>query len=579
MKKNLRIVSAAAAALLAVAPIATVAVSNNAAVVQAAAPNSETNPVKVAGVITLNRNENTQFSLNLNDSQKAAVLQNLGLDVNPSSMNNIQVYSVTAADNNGKFTQKFTFQVNGTTYYGEATAQFASQQGTPYFYNKNNNTVINNGDTVTLDDFANGFTATDLLNKINSNYGWKTSDASSSNAEMTTTASDIESQLVKQGLKRASNGSFDYPANGFNLTLSAKSQNGSTATITVRVNASINYNAPAFVVTPAGQRNVVVYYNNNIVATSGVANNNIILNANTSKGVYSEAVVKDQITAYVQSAYNVGSASHHATTESELSSHSTKLNGSNVKWDFSAVNSSVAGIYPVVITATNPAGYVSKLTVKVIVNGSEHEAPTKYANADGVKVYNINGNVVSDTNTTLKKGDAVKTYGEVPVDGTKYTRINSATSNTFVKSSDLTSTKPEAPKPAETTVTKRIMHNAYYYDKNHVRIGNGRVTRYNNVTVVDKTVSIDGRPFYKLADKVNGQEAYIDADNIDGTPRTLKHNAYVYKTSKKRANKKVLKKGETITTYGRYYTFKNGKHYYKIGDNTEKTYVKVANFD
>ena len=142
----------------------------------------------------------------------------------------------------------------------------------------------------------------------------------------------------------------------------------------------------------------------------------------------------------------------------------------------------------------------------------------------------------------------------------------------------MTSTKPEAPKPAETTVSKRIMHNAYYYDKNHKRIGTDRVTRYNDVTVVDKTFSIDGRPFYKLADKVDGQEAYIDADNIDGTPRTLKHNAYVYKTSKKRANKKVLKKGETITTFGGYYTFKNGKHYYKIGDNTEKTYVKASNF-
>ncbi|MBN3484556.1 SLAP domain-containing protein, partial [Lactobacillus acidophilus] len=26
------------------------------------------------------------------------------------------------------------------------------------------------------------------------------------------------------------------------------------------------------------------------------------------------------------------------------------------------------------------------------------------------------------------------------------------------------------------------------------------------------------------------------------------------------------------------YTFKNGQKYYKIGDNTDKTYVKVANF-
>ena len=71
---------------------------------------------------------------------------------------------------------------------------------------------------------------------------------------------------------------------------------------------------------------------------------------------------------------------------------------------------------------------------------------------------------------------------------------------------------------------------------------------------------------------------FINADNIDGTKRTLKHNAYVYKTSKKRANKVVLKKGKEVTTYGGTYTFKNGKQYYKINNNTEKTYVKASNF-
>ena len=76
--------------------------------------------------------------------------------------------------------------------------------------------------------------------------------------------------------------------------------------------------------------------------------------------------------------------------------------------------------------------------------------------------------------------------------------------------------------------------------------------------------------------KLSGK--FINADNIDGTKRTLKHNAYVYKTSKKRANKVVLKKGDTVVTYGGTYTFKNGKQYYKINNNTEKTYVKASNF-
>ncbi|WP_046434081.1 SLAP domain-containing protein [Lactobacillus sp. N54.MGS-719] len=66
---------------------------------------------------------------------------------------------------------------------------------------------------------------------------------------------------------------------------------------------------------------------------------------------------------------------------------------------------------------------------------------------------------------------------------------------------------------------------------------------------------------------------------VPSQTKTIMHNAYVYKTSKKRANKVTLKKGTEVTTYGGAYTFKNGKQYYKIGNDTEKTYVKVANFN
>ncbi len=103
------------------------------------------------------------------------------------------------------------------------------------------------------------------------------------------------------------------------------------------------------------------------------------------------------------------------------------------------------------------------------------------------------------------------------------------------------------------------------------------------------TTTINGKAYYQVVENGKAVDKYINAANIDGTKRTLKHNAdgtkrtlkhnaYVYASSKKRANKVVLKKGEVVTTYGASYTFKNGKKYYKIGDNTDKTYVKVANF-
>ncbi|MDM8277094.1 SLAP domain-containing protein [Lactobacillus gallinarum] len=128
--------------------------------------------------------------------------------------------------------------------------------------------------------------------------------------------------------------------------------------------------------------------------------------------------------------------------------------------------------------------------------------------------------------------------------------------------------------------SKTIMHNAYSYDKDAKRVGTDKVTRYNTVTVAMNTTKLaNGISYYEVIENGKATGKYINADNIDGTKRTLKHNAYVYKTSKKRANKVVLKKGTEVTTYGGAYTFKNGKKYYKIGADTKKTYVKVANFE
>lgn len=128
------------------------------------------------------------------------------------------------------------------------------------------------------------------------------------------------------------------------------------------------------------------------------------------------------------------------------------------------------------------------------------------------------------------------------------------------------------------SVSKTIMHNAYYYDKDAKRVGTDKVTRYNTVTVATSTTTINGKAYYEVVENGKATGKFINADNIDGTKRTLKHNAYVYKSSKKRANKVVLKKGTEVTTYGGSYTFKNGKQYYKIGNNTDKTYVKASNF-
>ena len=590
MKKNLRIVSAAAAALLAVAPVAASVTTVNAAV-NAAVPadskkakapaDSKKAEVTVPGTIMLDRSNNTQFTLSLNSTQEASLLQQLKAPAG-AKISNVVVEEVTAQNTNGEFNQYFTFDVvneKGKTIEsstGVTNAKFASQQGTPYFYDVVGNTVINNGSTVTVNDIANGFTPSSLLKEINDKYAWKTSDASGSNAEMTTTASDVESQLVAQGLKRASDGDFDYPANGFNLKLTAKSENGNIASITVRINATVNYNAPVFVFDKND-----VYFNNNLTADGTTSGQLVLRDTKDTKvivnGKLNNEAVTDAVTVYVQSAYG----NSFDKIASDLAKHQQKINPSNIHIDSSKVNASVAGMYPVTITATNPAGFTSKLVVYAIVMGPTQNVPAQYVNVDSAKVYNINGNVVTEDSSvkSLAKGAAVYTFDSVTVDGVKYTEINKKGSNQWVKASDLTATAP-APEPETVaSVSKTIMHNAYYYNKEGQRVGTEKATRYDSVTVAPKTTTINGKAYYEVIENGKATGKYINADNIDGTKRTLKHNAYVYKSSKKRAKKVVLKKGTEVTTYGGSYKFKNGKKYYKIGADTKKTYVRVENFD
>ena len=128
----------------------------------------------------------------------------------------------------------------------------------------------------------------------------------------------------------------------------------------------------------------------------------------------------------------------------------------------------------------------------------------------------------------------------------------------------------------ETTKTVKIMHIATIYDKNGKATHEPALRAYNTVSVVSDPVSLkdekgnDAGKFYKLA----GKDQYIKVGNVDGTSRSLKHNSYVYKSTGKRRGKTVLKKGSSVTTYGKSFMIA-GHQMYRIGENQ---YVKKANF-
>lgn len=128
---------------------------------------------------------------------------------------------------------------------------------------------------------------------------------------------------------------------------------------------------------------------------------------------------------------------------------------------------------------------------------------------------------------------------------------------------------------ADTNVTNKIvMHTATAYDKDGKDTG---VTykAFSYAKIVTNPIKIDDSYYYKVADK----DQYLKATNIDGVTRRITHNTYIYSTSTRRTtyqNKWKLYKGQTITTYGGSYRFKNGKRYFRVG-GPSKQYVKSYN--
>ena len=450
MKKNLRIVSAAAAALLAVAPVAASDVSVNAADTTATTTNTA-NTVINAGGTAINTPADAKYDVDVTPNLTATAAS-----------------TVNGQTINGSITGNITASYNGQSYTGTLDTK--------------------NGKVSVAD--SKGTAVTDFSKLTNGSYTVTVSGVSfnfsTANANKTITLGSKNSNVKFAG----ADGKF---ADTVKVELD---QNG-TLTTPISVQVS-NVNA-----LDLSNANGVNFYN-----------------ASNGSQVHEGSV---NVTAGLNGRLNV------STVASEILKNFAAYQVSNGKAvsqmpDQKAV---VADVNAALKAANNP-----------VDNAGWFTAPTSFS---------VNVKATSSING---------------VDATLPVTVNVANGKD--------TTVPSQP--------KTIMHNAYYYDKNAKRVGTDKVTRYNTVTVATSTTKIGDKTYYEVVENGKLSGKFINADNIDGTKRTLKHNAYVYATSKKRANKVVLKKGEEVTTYGGTYTFKNGKQYYKIGNDTKKTYVKASNF-
>ena len=624
MKKNLRIVSAAAAALLAVAPVAASSVSTVFADTDVSVDAGSTDSSKSA---TLNLNVKNAFKLAENASASSLKVS-LATPVLPKgaavSVSKAKIYKTgdvsTARGTNGQLTTPpdtsklvntlkaddgsyravayvsisglagdtdYTITTDGHPYTvhtsqtgtitdfpvisSEFSLSDATKLGAPFLKeNKTNGKAVANG----LVHLSNGqYSVAGVVSAITADNTGYTVDITDNTpnkatAHLTDLNQDVRDALKLAGINVDQDGNFAKPAAPFNVTVNMYATNGktSTATVTVDPNTDSDVADSSF---PRIIYNVKNYATN---ATTGTETTFPVANNSSATGTVDIDTLVDSSNNDLKLNYiPVNSTVDVAAIKRAFHAQVSEGNRTplDLTVDASKVNTKVAGKYPVVVSATNADKKTTKLTFMLTVG--DKGATYKTVQSDGdVPVYKIEGNTVTDTKTTVKNGDQIAVFGDaIKVGDKSYTRINSADSNLYVETKYVDGSF----KPADKT-SKTVMHNAYIYDKDHKRVGTNMLRAYTKVDVLGAATKLaDGSLVYQI-----GDNQYVMADNIDGTVRTLSHNAYVYKTSKKRADSRVLRKGAKVTTYGSPYTFKNGKAYYRIG-GPSKQYVKVANFN
>ena len=181
--------------------------------------------------------------------------------------------------------------------------------------------------------------------------------------------------------------------------------------------------------------------------------------------------------------------------------------------------------------------------------------------------HNNNGN---NDNNGGNNSDAI-----VPVNPSDNNSNNSNTAPTDIDSKPTDETGGKANIcSCQDTIIKTLMHAAYLYDNQGVRIKKPFIKAYTAVVVAKTPVVIDGIKYYKVPCK----DEYIKSGNFDGTSRVLRHNAFVYNNKGKAVRikgiKRLLKKWRSVRTYGAPFNI-NGHQMYRIAKNR---YIKVKNF-
>ncbi|WP_242450189.1 SLAP domain-containing protein [Lactobacillus sp. LL6] len=580
MKKNVRMISAAAAALLAVAPVATNTIATNSNIVNAASSKKATKVTPKANVtITAGtQTVNIKSSVKPSEINKDWVQKNISSSTgNIISVNDVKADETIGNSFEGGKNYKYTANVaiggldSSKNTYQDASGKTLSVSNniitsvpitfTIHVYDSSNTSVpffSYNGQKVTGGvvpitnpvQIKKGETPADILNTAKSGLTVYNQEGQSSTGDISTTASQVQDQLTKQGVTFKDGKVENIPSSFLNITLTGTSSiNGNTVQVTVPF---------------AGSTTV----------TSGEPKINITENgAATTKTIFQVAAGSNfnPLDFTTSNGDSVKFSAQQSNTNTQAASLAATSN---------PVNTSEEGrFYNVTLTATNSNNKTSKLTYTILVvsNGQQEV----YTNAE---TYNMYGNNPVATGSTINAGTKVYVSDDTrTINNVSYSKISTQSKtdanngNTWIKTSTLV--KPQV---TEKTETKTVMVESRAYDKDGNYLNHNFET-YSDIDIVPTVVTIKGKTYYKVGDKykVDGKDTYVRVTNITGTKRTLKHNAYIYWSSYRRTpGTTKYYKGQTITTYGASYKFKNGKRYYRIEGcrDNNKRYIKTVNF-
>lgn len=159
------------------------------------------------------------------------------------------------------------------------------------------------------------------------------------------------------------------------------------------------------------------------------------------------------------------------------------------------------------------------------------------------------------TGTRYKKGKKVYAYAYAILGGEKYYKLGTDQYISALSADGRYIT---------------VMHSSAVYSKN-LKKTNSSVAEGKKILTFGRT-TIKNKKYYQT-----GYNSFISASNVDGTTRTLKKKAYIYKKSHGKAvryKKYVLKKYRQKQTYGGAVSIK-GKKYYIVGVGQ---YVTMSSF-